>query len=130
VEGLPGAGLGAVRGGAVPNLGGRGGVGGVGLRLGAEQQRYESALDAVLTERLAAAIDRTRLLESERRLRVRSEQAAARLSRLQSLTSGLSAALAPVDVADAVMSHALAELGATGGTCFMLADDGTLRPVG
>jgi serine phosphatase RsbU (regulator of sigma subunit) len=52
------------------------------------------------------------------------------LSRLQSLTSGLSAALGPVDVADAVMTHARAELGATGGTCFMLADDGTLRPVG
>jgi serine phosphatase RsbU (regulator of sigma subunit) len=130
LQGRPGAGLGAVRGRAMPILGTRGVIGGLCLFLGPEQQPYESALHAVLIERLAAAIERTRLLESERRLRVRSEQAAARLSRLQSLTSGLSAALGPVDVADAVMTHALAELGATGGTCFMLADDGTLRPVG
>jgi serine phosphatase RsbU (regulator of sigma subunit) len=122
--------LGAVRACALPILGARGVVGGVWLFLGSERPPYEEDLFTVLIARLAAAIDRTRLLESERRLRARAEQAAARLSRLQSLTSGLSAALSPVDVADAVMTHALAELGATGGTCFMLAEDATLRPVG
>lgn len=126
----PGEDLGAVRACALPILGARGVVGGLWLFLGPGQPPYESALFSMLIARLAAAIDRTRLLESERRLRARAEQAAARLSRLQSLTSGLSAALGPVDVADAVMTHALAELGATGGTCFMLADDATLRPVG
>jgi serine phosphatase RsbU (regulator of sigma subunit) len=122
--------LGAARACALPILGARGVVGGLWLFLGSERPPYEDDLFTVLIARLAAAIDRTRLLESERRLRARAEQTAARLSRLQSLTSGLSAALGPVDVADAVMTHALAELGATGGTCFMLAEDAMLRPVG
>lgn len=122
--------LGTARACALPILGARGVVDGLWLFLGPARPDYEDDLFTVLLVRLAAAIDRTRLLESERRLRARAEQAAARLSRLQSLTSGLSAALGPVDVADAVMTHALAELGATGGTCFMLAEDATLRPVG
>ena len=115
---------------ALPIHGARGVVGGAWLFLGDERSEDERELFDALLARVAGAIDRTRLLESERRLRARAEQAAARLSRLQSLTSGLSAALSPVDVADAVMTHALAELGATGGTCYMLSDDATLRPVG
>jgi serine phosphatase RsbU (regulator of sigma subunit) len=122
--------LGATRAVALPILAARGVVGAVWLFLGEDRSETEGQLFDALLARIAGAIDRTRLLESERRLRVRAEQSAARLSRLQSLTSGLSAALAPVDVADAVMTHALAELGATGGTCFMLSDDATLKPVG
>jgi serine phosphatase RsbU (regulator of sigma subunit) len=122
--------LGIVRACALPIVGARGVVGGLWLFLGPRRSPFEAALFSILVARLAASIDRTRLLESERRLRARSEQAMARLSRLQSLTSGLSAALGAVDVADAVMTHASAELGASGGTCFMLAVDGaTLRPV-
>ncbi len=124
-----GTGLGVVRSCALPIVGARGVLGGIWLFLGPDPPPFESSLFSALIARLAAAIDRTRLLESERRLRARAEQAAARMSRLQSLTSGLSAALGAVDVADAVMTHAVAELGATGGTCFMLADDATLRPV-
>lgn len=121
--------LGAIRECTFPILGSRGVVGGLWLFLGPEEPPYDADLLSVLIARLAAALDRTRLLESERRMRARAEWSAARLSRVQSLTSGLSAALGPVDVADVVMTHALAELGATGGTCYMLADHGTLRPV-
>jgi stage II sporulation SpoE-like protein/GAF domain-containing protein len=122
--------LGLVRECTLPILSARGVVGGLWLFLGPESAPPDPDLKSVLVSRLAAAIDRTRLLESERRMRARAEWSAARLSRVQSLTSGLSAALGPVDVADVVMSHALAELGATGGTCYMLTEDGTLRPVG
>jgi GAF domain-containing protein len=123
-------GTGTVRALALPIIGSRGVAGGIWLFLGPERWPYESALLSVLVARLGSAIDRTRLLESERRLRARAEQAAARLSRLQSLTSGLSAALGAADVAETVMTHAAAELGATGATCFMLAEDTTLRPLG
>jgi serine phosphatase RsbU (regulator of sigma subunit) len=130
LDGPSGSELGAERALAMPVVGARGVVGAIWLFLGPERPAFETELFASLVARLASAIDRTRLLESERRLRVRAEQSAARLSRLQSLTTGLSAALGAVDVADAVMTHAAAELGATGATCFMLADDETLRPVG
>jgi serine phosphatase RsbU (regulator of sigma subunit) len=121
--------LGAVRECTIPILSARGVVGGLWLFLGQEDAPCEAGLLSVLIARLAAAIDRARLLESEQRMRTRAEWSAARLSRVQSLTSGLSAALSPLDVADVVMTHALAELGATGGTCYLLADDRTLRPV-
>jgi serine phosphatase RsbU (regulator of sigma subunit) len=132
-DGLMGEGsptdLGAVRECTLPILGTRGVVGALWLFLGPDDPPIDDALLPVLIGRLGAAIDRARILESERRMRARAEWSAARLSRLQSLTSGLSAALGPVDVADVVMTHALAELGATGGTCYMLAEDRTLRPV-
>lgn len=121
---------GAVRALALPIFGSRGVAGGIWLFLGPERLPYESALFSALAARLGSAIDRARLLESERRLRARAELAAARLSRLQSLTSGLSAALGAADVAETVMTHAAAELGATGATCFMLAEDSTLQPIG
>lgn len=121
--------IGAVRECTFPILGTRGVVGGLWLFLGPDDPPRESGLLPALIARMAAAIDRARLLESERRMRARAEWSATRLARVQSLTSGLSAALGPVDVADVVMTHALAELGATGGTCYMLADHGTLRPV-
>ncbi len=124
-----GAELGAVSECTLPILGPRGIVGAIWLFLGPDEPPHEAGLISVLIARLADAIDRARLLESERRMRSRAEWSAARLSRVQSLTSGLSAALGPVDVADVVMTHALAELGATGGTCYMLVDDGTLKPV-
>jgi serine phosphatase RsbU (regulator of sigma subunit) len=121
--------LGAVRECTFPILGARGVIGGLWLFLGPDVPLHDFKLLSVLVGRLAAAIDRARLVESERRMRTRAEWSAARMSRVQSLTSGLSAALSPVDVADVVMTHSLAELGATGGTCYMLADDGALRPV-
>jgi serine phosphatase RsbU (regulator of sigma subunit) len=121
--------LGAVRECTVPILGARGVVGGIWLFFGPEEPPYDPEVLSALVTRLGAAIDRARLVESERRIRARAEWSAARMSRVQSLTSGLSAALGPVDVADVVMTHSLAELGATGGTCYLLADDGTLRPV-
>jgi serine phosphatase RsbU (regulator of sigma subunit) len=121
--------LGAARECTFPIPGPRGVLGGLWLFLGPQEPLPEAPLLSVLIERLSAAIDRTRLMESERRMRSRAEWSAARLSRVQSLISGLSAALSPLDVADVVMTHALAELGAIGGTCYMLVDDGTLRPV-
>jgi serine phosphatase RsbU (regulator of sigma subunit) len=121
--------VGAVRECTMPILGGRGVMGGIWLLLGPEERPAEDDLMALLIARLATAIDRARLVESERRMRVRAEWSAARVSRVQSLTSGLSAALGPVDVADVVMNHALAELGASEATCYMLTDEGTLKPV-
>jgi len=121
--------LGADRECTLPILGARGVMGGLWLFLGPDDPPHDVELLSVLVGRLAAAIDRARLVESERRMRARAEWSAARMARVQSLTSGLSAALSPVDVADVVMTHSLAELGATGGTCYMLADDGVLRPV-
>jgi hypothetical protein len=113
----------------LPIAGGRGVIGAMWLFLEPETPAHEAALFAKLIERLVAAIERARLLDSERRLRLRAEQATARMSRLQSLTTGLSSALEPVEVADAVMTHAVAELGANGGTFFMLAEDGLLHSV-
>jgi GAF domain-containing protein len=113
----------------LPIAGGTGVIGALWLFLDVPPLRHEQALFATLIERLTAAIERARLLDSERRLRMRAELATGRLSRLQSLTTGLSSALEPVEVADAVMTYAAAELGAIGGTFYMLADDGLLHSV-
>ena len=104
-------------------------IGALWLFLDSAAPAYEHALFARLTDRLAAAIERARALDSERRLRVRAEQATARMSRLQSLTTGLSSALEPVEVADAVMTYAVAELGANGGAFYVLSDDGLFHSV-
>jgi serine phosphatase RsbU (regulator of sigma subunit) len=119
----------AIRECTIPILGARGVRGALWLFLRSDERPPDADLLGLLISRLAAAIDRARLVESERRMRVRAEWSAARVSRVQSLTSGLSAALGPVDVADVVMNHALAELGARAATCFMLTDEGSLRPV-
>lgn len=61
--------LGAVRECTLPIPGPRGVIGGLWLFLGPHEPLPEAALLSVLVERLSAAIDRARLMESERRMR-------------------------------------------------------------
>ena len=68
----------------------------------------------------AQALERARLFEAQRRL-------AARLASLQAITSELSSALTPREVAAVVLRHLLG-LGARGGVVFSLAPAGRLEP--
>ncbi|HSB01169.1 MAG TPA: GAF domain-containing protein, partial [Anaerolineales bacterium] len=70
-------------------------------------------------------ISQRKQAEEELRLaRVRAEQTANRLARLQTVTAALSAALTPAKVAEVVISQGLPALGAVSGTIALLSEDG------
>ncbi len=62
----------------------------------------DAELLSVMAERLAVALERVRLFEDERRLRVAAEQLATRLARIQAVTAALAGASVVEDVAAAV----------------------------
>jgi len=86
----------------------------------------------LLADRLAAAIERVRLFETERAARTRAEELADRLARTQGVTARLAAAGGVSEVANA-LAGSLVEGHRDQGvrwTCVWLLRDGMLQPVG
>jgi signal transduction histidine kinase len=88
--------------------------------------RVHAPEDVEFAERLARqaalALDSQRLYEAERRARGEAERTAERLKRLERLTSALSTALTPTQVAEAVLEHGMPAVGATAG-CVGVVDE-------
>jgi signal transduction histidine kinase len=96
-----------------------GGVAYGGLAFGFAQERSfteeERAFAATLAQQCALALERARLIASERAARAEAEQAADRTARLQTVTANLAAAVTMNDVANAVIQYGLSAAGAVGG---------------
>lgn len=69
-----------------------------------------------ITERTRIELALRQALENERAARVASERAAVRIARLQALTAALSEARTPAQVAEVVIAHVRADLGASSST--------------
>ncbi|MBV8692099.1 MAG: GAF domain-containing protein [Actinobacteria bacterium] len=82
------------------------------------------ALGTELARRAAAAVERSRLFDAERRARREAERAVDRLARLQGLANALALAVTPEDVAEVVLTEAIPELGAGLRAIWVLDDDG------
>ena len=99
------------------------------------RRRYTTddlSLASELARRAALAIDQARLYaaasvarEEADHARARAEHAAQQASLLQDLTAALSGALTPTDVANAMLDHGLAPVGAIAGVVCRLDDDAT-----
>ncbi|GLW08280.1 hypothetical protein Misp01_34100 [Microtetraspora sp. NBRC 13810] len=90
--------------------------------------REDRVMSAELARRLALHLDYARLLHVERVARRSVELAAARTSRLQEITAGLSGALTAEQVADVIVGHAERVLGAA--TLVAMPDSGrVLKPI-
>jgi signal transduction histidine kinase len=85
----------------------------------------ERAFAQTLAQQCAQALERSRLIASERAARTEAERAADRTSRLQTVTATLAAAVTMEDVAQAVIRYGLAAAGAVGGVVCRLDDHGT-----
>jgi PAS domain S-box-containing protein len=85
----------------------------------AESMRRYNDADLALAEELghraALSVDNARRYAAEQMARNAAEAAARRVGRLQSLTAALSATLTPPQVADVIIEHGLAALGARAG---------------
>lgn len=77
-----------------------------------------------LARRAALAVDNARLFEAEQRSRQAAELAADRTSRLQAVTAALAEGLTSDRVAAAVVTQAVAALGARAGSIALLTEDG------
>ena len=90
-----------------------------GLAFGFAQERRfseeERAFAKTLAQQCALALERARLIASERAARAEAEQAADRTARLQTVTANLAAAVTMNDVANAVIQYGLSAAGAVGG---------------
>ena len=89
-------------------------------------RRFEEgdlALVRAIAARAALALDNARLYRAERAARLRAEQAAVRLRRLQDVILALSGASTPERVATLVLEHAVAALGAERGLVSLLSAD-------
>jgi PAS domain S-box-containing protein len=75
----------------------------------------DEAFLLALARQCAQALERARLYEAERLARAEAERTADRIARLQKITAALSEALTPAQVAEVVIDHGMAALGATAG---------------
>jgi PAS domain S-box-containing protein len=82
---------------------------------------------SALAHLCAQALDRSRLYETERAIRTRSEATNRRLRLLQSLTAKYSRALTSSEVAELSVSEATASLGANSGVVLLLDENGMLQ---
>jgi PAS domain S-box-containing protein len=82
---------------------------------------------SALAHQCAQALDRSRLYETERESRARSEATNRRLGLLQSLTAKYSRALTSSEVAELSVSEATASLGANSGVVLLLDENGMLQ---
>ena len=98
-----------------------------GLAFGFVNQRSfqpeDRAFSRTLAQQCALALERARLIASERAARAEAEQAADRTSRLQNVTATLAAAVTMEDVAQAVIRYGLAAAGAIGGVVCRMTED-------
>jgi signal transduction histidine kinase len=98
-----------------PLLGQIGVRGAITLVFAESGRRYtegDRALAEEIGRRAAFAIDNARLYAAEQQARQRAEAAATRTARLQAVTAALSATLTPAQVAQVVIEHGVAALGA------------------
>ncbi len=79
-----------------------------------------------LARRAAIAVDNARLYEQAQQARQMAEQAASRISRLQSVTAALSEALTPAQVAEVVVNQGIGALDARAGSLLILTDNNTM----
>jgi signal transduction histidine kinase len=90
-----------------------------GLAFGFARERSfteeERAFATTLAQQCALALERARLIASERAARAEAEEAADRTARLQTVTANLAAAVTMNDVAKAVIQYGLSAAGAVGG---------------
>lgn len=77
-----------------------------------------------LADRAAMAIANAQLYATEQQARASAERAAERVSRLQTVTAALAQALTPTQVAEVVIEHGLAALGAVAGCVAVVNPDG------
>ena len=91
-------------------------------------QRAFTADDLAVAEELgrraSLAVDNARLLTAARRATEESQRAAARTTRLQTLSAALASALTPNDVAATAVREAVAAIGADAGLLVLLSPDG------
>lgn len=85
---------------------------GLGLSGSLQRLRY-------LAEETACALERGKLMESEKRMRHRAQRSLDMLMRLQAVTAGLCGARRPEDVADVVIGTGVRELRADSGTMYL-----------
>ena len=90
-----------------------------GLAFGFAEERSfteeERAFATTLAQQCVLALERARLIASERATRAEAEQAVDRTARLQTVTANLAAAVTMNDVAKAVIQYGLSAAGAVGG---------------
>ncbi|MDB5033968.1 MAG: domain S-box [Chlorobi bacterium] len=82
-----------------------------------------------ITERRSGEVDRAELLVLEREARAKAERTGDRIARLQAVTSALSVALTPLQVADVIIDLGIGAFGAAAGSVSMLTDDGEMLEV-
>jgi diguanylate cyclase (GGDEF)-like protein/PAS domain S-box-containing protein len=81
-------------------------------------------------ERRLVEVERERLLVADRQARLQIEKSADQTARLLALTTALSTAVTPEDVARAVVDHSAASVGANGCSVVVLSSDGSsLKPL-
>ena len=85
----------------------------------------ERAFATTLAQQCALALERARLIASERAARAEAEEAADRTSRLQTVTANLAAAVTMNDVANAVIQYGLSAAGAVGGVVCRMSESAT-----
>ena len=93
----------------------------------ADSRRYgpdDLVLIEDLAQRAALAVDNARLHAAEQAARRAAEQAAERTARLQAVTAALTEALRPNEVADVVIRHSRAAVGASAGFVMVLIEGG------
>jgi PAS domain S-box-containing protein len=78
-----------------------------------------------LARRAALAVENARLYRAERQTREAAERTSDRLARLQAVSTALSQALTPQQVATAVIEHGISSLNAHAGTVVLLDEAGT-----
>ena len=109
-----------------------GGVRGA-LRFSFDQPRLfdadERAFIGALAAQAAQALERSDLYDAERAARADAEQLAARLARLQEVTTALTGARDQHEIGELVVTHVADAVGATLTTFCLLVDDSTLEVV-
>ena len=91
-----------------------------------EDRRFDDAEQGfmlTLGRQCAQALDRARLYEAEKTAHEAAEEAAHRIQRLQAVTSALSAALTPSEVAEVILTEGLRVLNARAGIVYRLRKD-------
>jgi PAS domain-containing protein len=83
----------------------------------------------LVRDQCAQVLELTRLYEVERGARAAAEQAIVHAARMERLAAELAEALTARQVADVVVTSAIASVGADGGALHMLADAGTMLEV-
>lgn len=90
--------------------------------------RYDQqdvALTEELARRAAIAIEIASAYEAEQQARQSAEQVAERIAALQAITAKFAEAVTPAQVAEVILNHAMAMVGASGGAVVLLNNDQT-----